>query len=221
MTQRNAAAYALAPGALTTLLTGATLLYLLCELAFNAALIDAVSDHHAADLERIGRLLAGCGAGLMLLRLFRPTRPRRIAATFAAGLAAGYIAQYAILEMALGSVTDQQRKDAPDILLLEQALADRIITLDGLDPAIVESRAAYLSFVTLLGYTSWSREADIATIAEHRGRLRQRLALDRAHTCRLAAAANRKTFAQTTNLCDRSAISPDCDILDVTFTLIT
>lgn len=157
------------------LLVVASILYLLCELMFNAALIDAVAAHDATSLELLGRCLAAVGASIIAVRLIRVSRWPLVAAVFVAGLVAGYILQEAVLTTAVDSVTETQRADAPDILLLESAMISRVITLDGLNKEIEKSHPAYMGFVTLLGYTSWDRSEDIEVIKAQRGRLRAQL----------------------------------------------
>lgn len=175
-----------------TWLFAASIVYLLCELMFNAALIDAVASRNAASLEIYGRCLAAVGAGLLAVRMrgglarhltrWTPIRLRNMTgractlAFFVVGVAVGYLGQQLILNVAVASVSSQERQAAPDIALLEGALITGTVTLGDLNNDIEASLPGYMTYITLLGYTSWDNDQDIAMIRAERSRIKAHLA---------------------------------------------
>lgn len=138
-----------------------TAIYLCFELAFNARLLDVVGgaggSGHIESIEFFGRSLSGCAAGLFVLQWLLSRRAASgspgVLAIALSVLLTGF-ATYTVLDMvARGLVacsSPEFRRASQNIVLIQQALVDGRVELDGLndDPELF-ARPAGKAFLAL------------------------------------------------------------------------
>ncbi|MBI3714040.1 MAG: hypothetical protein HY253_13910 [Burkholderiales bacterium] len=122
-----------------------TSLYLCFELAFNARLLDVVGGMADADelhhIERFGRSLSGIAVALVVLQIMMSRRaklglagPSNTKILVFCGIAAvlTYIALQSLVDFVVESRSDEFRKASTSIVLVQRALIDGQVELDGL-----------------------------------------------------------------------------------------
>lgn len=134
----------------TTWLLVASVVYLAHELAFHSQIIDAALAGNAGDLEVCGRTLAGAGAALMVVRLYRSTTNRIAVAAIGTAILV-YIAQGLLVDTFVSRSTAESRWAAQYALLMQQGLRHRAIVIDGIPPEVLASTAQYSALVALSG----------------------------------------------------------------------
>lgn len=134
----------------TAWLLVASLAYLAHEFAFHTQIIDAALAGNAGELEVYGRALAGIGAALMVVRLYRATTYRVAAAAIGMAILV-YIAQGLLVDSLVSRSTAESRWTAQYALLMQHGLRHRAIVIDGISPEVLASTAQYSALIALAG----------------------------------------------------------------------
>jgi len=138
------------------LLIALTLVYLCCELAFNARLLDVVggsaNSQQIHEIERFGRALSGIAAALFVLQMVMKRRNATQGASPSPQLGAGLVVGtalvvYASLNLLVDTLvnhsTPEFRRVSQSIVLVQGALVQGQVELDGLtdDSALLRQPA--------------------------------------------------------------------------------
>lgn len=173
----------------TAYIIALTALYLCFELAFNARLLDVVGG--SATLEQIhhievfGRSLTGCAVGLIVLQVLLSFRarnggvsPRGMTILFLVSLSgvSTYFALSVLVEQLVASSDASFRRTSLNVVLIQQALVDNKVALDGLtDDAGLYRQAAGKAFLAQFPLMAMAinrldekiRDAKLALLSHH------------------------------------------------------
>lgn len=141
-----------------------TAIYLVCELAFNARLLDVVGSAASPDeitaIEKYGRTLSGVAVALVVLQVMMAIRarlgrgsPSNVAILIACALAGGltYEGLHRLVDTVVKDSSPELRRTSLTLVLLQQALLDGRAEIAGLDEGReLLATAAGKAFLALL-----------------------------------------------------------------------